>query len=411
MKDVFDISVEQLEKAAKYADIKDSHIEILKKPKRVLTVNIPVRMDNGKIRVFTGFRSQYNDSRGPAKGGLRFHPDVSLSEVMALSAWMTWKCAVAGIPYGGGKGGIIVNPKDLSESEIEQLSRGFIRALGDFIGPEKDIPAPDVYTNPKIMGWMMDEFSKIRGFNSPGVITGKPVDLFGSKGRGTATGYGLFFIARELMKHLGHEMKGATVAIQGYGNLGYYAAEKFTQAKAKIIALSDSKGGIHDSEGLDYEEVMEHKKKTGSVKGFPGSKEISNEGLLELEADILVPAALEGVITSDNADKIKAKAIVEGANGPTTPDADEMLDKKGIIVVPDILANAGGVTVSYFEWVQNLMNYYWEEDEVNQKMDKILTQSFRDVMAQKEKHNVDMRTAAYVLALERVSKAMEHRGN
>ncbi len=408
--DAFKIATEQLEKAAKHADINADILEILKKPKRVITVSVPVRMDNGKIKVFTGFRSQYNDARGPTKGGIRFHPDVSVEEVMALSAWMTWKCAVVGIPYGGGKGGVICNPKEMNKGELEKLSRGYIRAIAPFIGPEKDIPAPDVYTNPQVMAWMMDEFSKIKGYNAPGVITGKPVELFGSKGRGTATGYGLYFVAREVAAHLGIDMQGATVAIQGFGNLGVYAAEKFAENGAKIIALSDSKGGVYSKDGIDVKKAVEHKRKTGSVKGLEGTEDISNEELLLLECDILVPAALEKVITEENAEKIKAKIIMEGANGPTTPRADEILYEKGVFLVPDILANAGGVTVSYFEWVQNLQQYYWSEEEVNEKLDKIMTRSFRETLEKKEKLGVDMRTAAYVLAVERVAKAMELRG-
>ncbi len=408
--DAFEISLKQLEKAAKHTNISKDVLEILENPKRVLIVSIPIKMDDGKLKVFRGYRVQYNDARGPTKGGIRFHPGVCLEEVMALSAWMTWKCAVVNIPYGGAKGGIICNPKELSDSELERLSRGFIDAMDDFLGPEKDIPAPDIYTNPQIMAWMMDEFSAHKGYTVPAVITGKPVDLFGSKGRDTATGFGLFFIARETMKYLGKEMKGVTVAIQGFGNLGYHTARKFFEAGAKIVSVSDSKGGIYNENGLDPEKVMEHKNKTESVIGFPSTKELTNEELLELGCDILIPAALENTITETNAARIKAKVIVEGANGPTTPEADEIFEKNSVFVVPDILANAGGVTVSYFEWIQNIQHQYWDEEKVNCEMDRILTQAFMDVLEKKKKHDVDMRTAAYVLALERVSEAMKLRG-
>jgi len=405
----FEVSLKQLENAAKHIDVDRDFLDVLKRPKRILTVNIPVRMDNGKIKVFQGFRSQYNDARGPTKGGIRFHPDVSLDEVKALSAWMTWKCAVVDIPFGGAKGGIICNPKEMSKGEVERLSRGFIQAISDFIGPEKDIPAPDVYTNPQIMAWMMDEFSKIKGYNVPGVITGKPVELFGSKGREKATGFGVYFVANEMIKYKRQKMRGMKIAIQGFGNLGHFAAEKFDEAGAILIAVSDSGGGIYSDKGIDYKKVMEHKNKTGSVRGFPGSDEITNEKLLEIDCDILVPAALEGVINEKNADRIGAKIIVEGANGPTTPEADEILIKKGIDIVPDILANAGGVTVSYFEWVQNLQNYYWEEGEVVQKMEAILKKSFNNIIKEKEKHKTDMRTASYILAIERVLSSMKYR--
>ena len=408
--DPFICAQTQLKKAIDKLKMGDDVYEVLKEVKEYIEVSIPVKMDNGKIKVFKGYRSHHNNSRGPYKGGIRYHPDVSVNEVKALSSWMTWKCAVVGIPLGGAKGGIICNPKEMSARELEKLSKGYVKAIGDFIGPEKDIPAPDVYTTPQIMIWMMEEFSKRKGYNVPGVITGKPVEAFGSLGRKEATGRGMSFVTRDLLKYLDMDPRVVTVAIQGYGNLGHVAAELYYEAGMKVIAVSDSKGGIYNEKGLNPKNVMAHKKKTGSVVGLTGTKKISNKEIMELKCDILAPCALENVITDENVHKIKAKIVMEGANGPTTPEADEILFKKGIIVVPDILANAGGVTVSYFEWIQNRMNYYWSEAEVNQKLDSIMTKAFKSVIAIKEKYKVDMRTAAYMLAVKSVAEIMKLKG-
>lgn len=408
----FDNMLRELKRAAEILKLDENTLEVLSHPQRILNVFIPVKMDSGKIKVFEGYRVQYNNARGPYKGGIRYHPNVNLDEVKALAAWMTWKCSVVGIPYGGSKGGVIVNPKELSDEELERLSRGYIRAIAEFIGPERDIPAPDVYTNPQTMAWMFDEYSKIKGYNVPGVITGKPLEVFGSKVREMATSLGGKYVLDEFLELTKNEKKPLTVAIQGMGNVGGWIFRLLAQdEKYKIVAVSDSKGGIYSEEGLNekVEEIFEHKKKTSSVINFPGTKKISNEELLELNVDILIPAALEDQITKDNANKIRAKIILEMANGPTTPEADEILDKKKITVIPDILANAGGVTVSYFEWVQNLQNYYWEKDEVKEKLKKVMVQALRDVIEKQKQHKINLRTAAYVLAVERVAKSMKTR--
>lgn len=407
----FQIAQAQLDKAAKKLNLEPAVHAVLREPMRELHVSLPVKMDDGKVKVFKGFRVQYNDARGPNKGGIRFHPDETIDTVRALAAWMTWKCAVVDIPLGGGKGGVICNPKEMSQNELEKLSRTYIDAVGFMIGPEKDIPAPDVYTNPQTMAWMMDEFSKLRGYYCPGVITGKPIQLGGSQGRGDATARGGMYTLRDAAKHLKIDLSKAKVAVQGYGNAGYYAAQLVTQMfGSKVIAVSDSRGGIINESGLDADAVLEHKNKTGSVVNFPGSKPISNEALLELNVEILFPSALENVITEKNAGNIRAKISVELANGPTTPEADEILYKKGVFVIPDFLANAGGVTVSYFEWVQNIYAHYWEESEVHEKLDKKMTKAFSDVLAMSLKHKVDMRTAAYMVSVQRVAEAMKLRG-
>ncbi len=408
--DPFENVLKQLDKVNKILKLDEGIYESLKKPKRFLEVNIPVIMDNGELKVFTGYRCQYNDARGPTKGGIRYHWNVSYSEVKALAAWMTWKCAVVDIPYGGGKGGIICNPKEMSDREIERLSRGFVAAIYKFIGPELDIPAPDVYTNPKVMGWMMDEFSKIRQYYSPAVFTGKPLSIGGSLGRGDATAKGAWYTIREYVKHLKWDIKNTTSVIQGFGNAGAYISKFLYDQGSKIIAVSDSKGGIYNEKGLDPYKVLEYKESTGSVANYPGSKNITNEELLTLECDILCPSALENQITAENAEKIRAKMIAELANGPVTPEADEILIKNGVYQLPDFLCNAGGVTVSYFEWVQNLMNYYWTTEEVYEKLDKKMTKAFRDVISAAEKHSVDMRTASYIVAIERIVDAMKARG-
>ncbi|NPV42964.1 MAG: Glu/Leu/Phe/Val dehydrogenase [Firmicutes bacterium] len=406
----FNIVQQQVKMVCDKLGYEDSVYEILKEPEKVLVVSIPVKMDDGSIKTFIGYRSQHSTALGPAKGGVRFHPDVTLDEVKALSTWMTFKCGVVGIPYGGGKGGVVCNPKELSRGELERLSRGFFRAIYPIIGPEKDIPAPDVYTNAQVMAWFVDEYSSLKGYYSPGVVTGKPIRLGGSAGRTEATGRGCMFTIREAAKEIGLDMKGATVAVQGSGNVGGTAAKLIAELGSKIVAMSDSKGGIYNPDGIDPDAVLEHKAKTGSVLGFPGSQEISNDELLELDVDILVPAALENVITSKNAANIKAKIIGEGANGPTTPEADKILYEKGILVIPDILANAGGVTVSYFEWVQNLMNFYWTEEEVNNRLEGIMVRAFKEVYQMHKEHKVNMRDAAYMVSIQRVAEAMKLRG-
>ena len=402
----YEAALKQLDLAAEKLHLDPGIHEILKHPMRIITVNIPIVMDDGSIRVFTGHRVQYNDALGPTKGGIRYHPELTLDEVTALAAWMTWKTAVTGLPLGGGKGGIRCNPKEMSKTELERLTRGYARALARFIGPFTDVPAPDVYTNAEMMAWIMDEYSEIVGYPVFGVVTGKPINVGGSRGRSEATSRGLMYTVVEAAKHLGLTLKGATAAVQGYGNVGYHAALLLHEIGCKIIAVSDSKGGAYNPSGLDPNRVLEHKNNTGSVVDYPGSSFITNEQLLELECDILVPAALENQITKANADKIKAKIVAEGANGPTTPEADEILFRKGVFLIPDILANSGGVIVSYFEQVQNQMNYYWSEEEVRAKLKETITNAFNDVMSMARQHNVNMRVAAYMLAVKRVADAI-----
>ncbi len=368
-------------------------------------------MDNGEVKIFTGCRIQHNVARGPAKGGIRYHPDVDLDEVRALAMWMTWKCAVVNIPYGGAKGGVTCNPKEMSQGEQERLCRAYIDQVGRIIGPEKDVPAPDVYTTPQMMAWMMDEFSKISGKNQFGTITGKPLALGGSAGRGDATARGGLFTVREAAKELGINLSKATVAIQGYGNAGYYAAcLAQSMFGAKVVAVSDSKGCIMSDSGLNGEAVGKHKAKTSTVCNFSGAKAISDAELLELDVDILFPSALENVITEENAPRIRAKIVAELANGPTTPEADEILHKNGVHVIPDFLCNAGGVTVSYFEMVQNFYMYYWEAEDVYKRLDKKMTTAYHAVLNTSKKYNINMRQAAYVVAVERVVEAMKLRG-
>ncbi|MGH9998597.1 MAG: Glu/Leu/Phe/Val family dehydrogenase [Nitrosopumilaceae archaeon] len=376
--------------------------DILATPKKVLTVGLPVKMDNGKIKVFTGYRSQHNDFRGPHKGGIRYHPDVTIEEVKALSMWMTWKCAIVDIPLGGGKGGIICDPKRMSDGEKERMTRRYAYAISEIIGPGKDIPAPDVYTTGKEMAQIMDVYSVLHGQAEPAVITGKPLSVGGSLARDVATGLGVSYCVREGAKKIGLKLKGAKVVIQGYGNAGTFSAEYLEKMGAKVIAVSDSKGSIINLKGLDSKKVLEYKNKHGSVVGYPGSKKITTEQLLTTPCDILVPAALENQITPDVAKKIKCKIIAEAANGPTTPEADEILFKKGIMVIPDILANSGGVCISYLEWVQNLQRYYWTFDEVAKKMEEHIVRGFNDTYNLAKKHKVDMRKGSMVLAVSRV---------
>ena len=408
---LFEIAQAQLDEVASILDLDPDIHAILREPAREFQVSIPVKMDNGRTKVFTGFRVQHNDTRGPFKGGTRFHPDETIDTIRALAMWMTWKCAAVNIPFGGGKGGIICNPKEMSIGETERLSRGYIDAIWEFIGPDRDIPAPDVYTNPQIMAWMMDEYSKLKGYYSPGVITGKPVAIGGSLGRGDATSRGGVYTIMEAAKHLNIDLSTATVAVQGYGNAGSNAAIlMLDMLGSKIAAVSDSKGGIYNKRGLEPHNVLQHKKKTGSVINFPEAENIANAELLELEVDILCPAALENVIVEGNASKIRAKIVAALANGPITPEADEVLYNNGVFVIPDFLCNAGGVTVSYFEWVQSLDKYYWDEDEVHQRLHKHMTQAFRTILAESLKRKINMRLAAYIVAVTRVAEAMKLRG-
>lgn len=407
----YQTAVQQLDEASKLIKLDDGMRQILANPKRVLTVSLPVKMDNNEIKVFTGFRSQHNDARGPYKGGIRYHPQVSIDEVKALSMWMTWKCAVADIPYGGGKGGIICNPKEMSEDELERLTRRYAYAISDIIGPRTDIPAPDVYTGGKEMAWIMDTYSALKGnFMQPEIITGKPLAIGGSLGRTEATGRGLSFTVREAAKRLKINMNTATVVVQGFGNAGQYTAQFLEEQGAKVIAVSDSNGGVSNKDGIQVGALRKHKEKKGSVVGFPGTRPISNQDLVEMECTILVPAALENQITSKNAGKIKAKIVAEAANGPTTPDADDILYKNGIMLIPDILANGGGVTVSYFEWLQNLRREYWKEDEVNQRLDRNISKAFSDVYETHDQYTVNMRKASTLLAIKRVVEATKIRG-
>jgi len=407
----FAIAQTQLDEAAEILQLEPAVHQLLRWPLRELHVTLPVRMDDGTFRVFKGFRVQYNDSRGPTKGGIRFHPDETIDTVRALAAWMTWKCAVVDIPLGGAKGGVICNPKEMSAGELERLSRAYIRQVGRIIGLEKDVPAPDVYTTPQIMAWMADEYSFLKGYNEFGVITGKPLELGGSQGRGDATARGGIFCVREVAKELDIELQGATAAVQGYGNAGSFAHILGQEILGlKIVAVSDSKGGILNWEGLDPEAVLAHKKATGSVVSFPGAQNISNEELLELEVTVLFPSALENVITDENAGRIKAKISAELANGPTTPEADKILYANGVYVIPDFLCNAGGVTVSYFEMCQNAYDYYWDVDTVHQRLDKKMTAAFHAVHEMAQEYQVNNRVAAYLVAVARVAQVVKLRG-
>jgi glutamate dehydrogenase (NAD(P)+) len=406
-----DVAKKQIDIAARYLELDPGLIERLRYTKRELIVHFPVKMDNGEIRVFTGYRVQHNVARGPAKGGIRYHPDVDLDEVRALAMWMTWKSAVVNIPFGGAKGGVQCNPKEMSLQEIEHLTRRFTWEISLMLGPEQDIPAPDVYTNPQVMAWIMDTFSILKGYSVPGVVTGKPVELGGSLGRFEATGRGVVITALEALKFLKKSIEGARVAIQGCGNVGGIAAKHFDRMGAKIIAISDSGKGIYNEKGLDLQRVLDDKTQYKCfVCDSKEETEITNKELLGLDCDILVPAAIENQITEENGPRIKAKVIVEGANGPTTPKADEILHDRGIFVVPDILANAGGVTVSYFEWVQNLQELIWSEDEVLDRLTRIMKRSFNEVLEISLSKKVPMRTAALVLGIGRVAEATRLRG-
>jgi glutamate dehydrogenase (NAD(P)+) len=406
----WEVAQRQFDLAAERLDLDPGMRLVLREPRREFTVHFPVHMDDGTVQVFTGYRVQHNLGRGPAKGGIRYHQDVSLDEVKALAMWMTWKCAVVGIPYGGGKGGVIVDPKQLSQKELEGLTRRFFTEIEVLVGPEKDIPAPDVNTNAQIMAWMMDTFSMHAGYTVPGVVTGKPISLGGSEGRNEATARGCVYTIVEAARHLGLDLKQQRVAVQGFGNAGSIAARLIGDEGSSVVAVSDSIGGIHDPNGLDISKVVAWKQEHGTVQGFPGATDISNAELLEVDCDILIPAALENQITSANAGRIKARLLAEAANGPTTPDADAELHRRGVFMIPDILCNAGGVTVSYFEWVQDLNRDHWSEVVVNEKLHGIMTKAFAETLEISQREPCDMRTAAYLLAVQRVANAMGMRG-
>ena len=406
----WEVAQRQFDMAAERLNLDPGLRAILREPRRALTVHFPVKMDDGTVRVFTGYRVQHNLGRGPAKGGIRYHQDVTLDEVKALAMWMTWKCAVVGIPYGGGKGGVIVDPKKLSMKEVEALTRRYTTEISVLIGPERDIPAPDVNTNAQVMAWMMDTYSMHVGYTVPGVVTGKPISLGGSEGRNEATARGCVFTIVDAAAHLGMELAGATVVVQGFGNAGSIAAQLMEDEGSTVIAVSDTGGAIVKRDGLDVDRVVAWKKEHGTVVGFPGSATITNAELLELPCDILIPAALENQITGANAGRIKARIVAEAANGPTTPEADEILHANGVFMIPDILANAGGVTVSYFEWVQDLNRDHWSEAIVNAKLKEIMDRSFAEVLSMAENASVDMRTAAYLVAVKRVADTTALRG-
>ncbi|HSH01977.1 MAG TPA: Glu/Leu/Phe/Val dehydrogenase [Anaerolineae bacterium] len=407
----FAIAQAQLDEAAAALRLEPEMHAFLREPMREFHFTIPVRMDDGRARIFRGFRVQYNDALGPCKGGIRFHPDETIDTVRALAAWMTWKTAVADVPLGGGKGGVICDPRELSRGELERLSRGYMRCIARFIGLTKDVPAPDVYTNPQIMAWMRDEYEVLTGHQEPGVITGKPLELGGSAGRGPATAMGGMYTIREAAKALNIDTNGATCAIQGFGNVGSFAHKLAVEVLGMtVVAVSDEHGGIHNPAGLDYDEVSKHLRATGSVVKFPGSTPLTNSELLELKVDVLIPAAIENQITSRNAKNIKAKIVAELANGPTTPEADNILNDNGIYIIPDFLCNAGGVTVSYFEMVQNSYNFYWEEDLVNKRLDEKMTHAFHAVHNMHKDRGVDTRVAAYLVAIERVATGVRLRG-
>ena len=400
----------QFDIAAEYLKLDQGLRQILRTPKRILEVSIPTKMDNGQVKVFSGYRVQHNVARGPAKGGIRYHPAVTLDEVKALAAWMTWKTATVNIPYGGGKGGVICDPKRMTKPELERMTRRYTSEILPVIGPEQDIPAPDMYTDSQTMAWIMDTYSMTKGYSTLGVVTGKPLSIGGSEGRNEATARGCLVAVEEACRVKKMSVRGASVAIQGFGNAGSLAAKLFAEKKARVIAISDSRGGVFNSRGIDPLKAMRYKERSGTVVGMPGTSRISNDELLTMKCDILIPAALENVITLNNADQIKAKIVAEAANGPTTPHADEVLARKGIMLLPDILANAGGVTVSYFEWVQDLQSFFWSEAEVNAKLESVMRRAFTEVHESARKHRTHMRTGAYCLAVGRVADATLVRG-
>src|SRR5580704_7755123 len=406
----FGAMLQEFGEAARLVGLDPGIWEILTHPKRQVTVSCPVQMDNGRINVFTGYRVQYNITLGPAKGGIRYHPNVTLDEVTALAAWMTWKCAVAGIPFGGGKGGVICDPTKMSRRELEALTRRYVAEIIDAIGPEKDVPAPDVNTNAQVMAWIMDTYSMHVGHTETAVVTGKPLEMGGSLGRHEATGRGVTIVARESAKHLGFDIKGARVAVQGFGNVGSISAQLIAEIGGKIVAVADWKGGVHNANGLDIAQLLDHVAQHKTVTGFPGGDPLTNEELFKLDVEILIPAALENQITMDNAPGIRAKVVIEAANGPTTPDAHKHLHERGIMVVPDILANSGGVTVSYFEWVQDRYGHYWQEEEVNQKHDIAMEAAFEQVWFNSKQYKTTLRIGAYITAFKRLEKAIRYRG-
>jgi glutamate dehydrogenase (NAD(P)+) len=407
---IFNAMLQEFDGAARILGLDPGIWKVLTHPKRQIIVSCPVQMDNGEIEVFTGYRVQYNITLGPAKGGIRYHPNVTLDEVTALAAWMTWKCAVAHIPFGGGKGGIIVDPNWLSRRELEALTRRYVAEIVDAIGPEKDVPAPDVNTNDQIMAWVMDTYSMHVGHTATAVVTGKPIEMGGSLGRREATGRGVMIVTREAAKHLGLEIKNAKVAVQGFGNVGSVSADLLSAIGAKIVAVSDWKGGVYNAGGLDIAKMLDYAKQRRTIDGFPGGEPLDNSKLFGLDVDVLIPAALENQITMENAPSIKAKIIAEGANGPTTPEAHKHLHERGIFVIPDILANAGGVTTSYFEWVQDRHGYFWPEAEVNQRLETKMQEAFADVLQTSLRYKTDLRTAAYIVAINRVATVTRMRG-
>jgi glutamate dehydrogenase (NAD(P)+) len=406
----FAVAVAQFDDAAERLHLSQELRAILRSPKRELTVNFPVRMDDGHVEMFTGYRVQHNINRGPAKGGIRFDANVSLDEVRALAMWMTWKCAVVNIPFGGAKGGVIVDPRKLSRAELERLTRRYATEIAGVIGPESDIPAPDVNTNPQVMAWIMDTYSMHQGFSVPAVVTGKPLSVGGSEGRMEATGRGVFFVTREACKHLEMPFEGARVAVQGFGNVGSVTARLLYENRCNVVALSDVYGAVTNPKGIDIKRALMHVQEHGTLKGLPDAEPIDGRNLLELPVDILIPAALEGQLTGANASRVRANLIVEAANGPTTTEADAIFHERGIAVVPDILANAGGVTVSYFEWVQDLQHFFWAEDEINNRLEHIMVRSFNAVESLRVNEACDFRTAAYLLAVARVAEATQVRG-
>jgi len=408
----YEVAVRNFELAAQALELKPELVPLLKYPERVLTVNVPVRLDSGMVVRFEGYRVQHSTARGPAKGGIRYHPGVTLDEVKALAMWMTWKCAVVNIPFGGGKGGVTCNPKEMSDGELERLTRRYTAGILPLLGPDKDIPAPDVYTNPRIMGWIMDTYSMMKsdGYPTPGVVTGKPLNLGGSEGRGEATGAGVYMCLKAASEHLHLPLKGSRAVVQGFGNAGSVVANRLDSHMSRVIAVSDSQGAVYRKDGLDIPKLILHKEATGTVAGFPDAEPISHEDLLGLECDYLIPAALENAITQDNAGRIRAKVVAEAANGPVTPEADAILDSKGVFLIPDILCNAGGVTVSYFEWCQNEQHYYWDEHEVETRLERIMTRSFHEVLSLALDRKVNMRLAANMLGVNRVAEATSGRG-
>jgi glutamate dehydrogenase (NAD(P)+) len=407
---IFNAMLQEFDGAARLLGLDPGIWKILTHPKRQIIVSCPIQMDNGEIEVFTGYRVQYNITLGPAKGGIRYHPDVSLDEVTALAAWMTWKCAVAHVPFGGGKGGVICDPTRMSRRELEALTRRYVAEIIDAIGPEKDVPAPDVNTNDQIMAWVMDTYSMHVGHTSTAVVTGKPIEMGGSLGRREATGRGVMIVTREAAKHLGFDINGARIAVQGFGNVGSVSADLLSKIGARIVAITDWKGGVYNDKGLDIEKMLDFAKQHKTIDGFPGGEPIENEALFGLDLEVLVPAALENQITMENAPIIKARVVAEGANGPTTPEAHKHLHERGVFVIPDILANAGGVTTSYFEWVQDRHGYFWEEPEVNRRLEAKMVEAFDDVLKTSVKYKTDMRTAAYIVAINRVATVTKMRG-